>query len=113
MASTESPLRSLVTTTLSNHRSPYIRREKLISRLKEIFGRKIEVEFSQERYSFQAPRVVEEDEVAADSFFLAPLVLIIIAFSCVQSRRRTGLDMAVTLQRRPVVPGDVRQAKLK
>jgi len=51
MSSPDAHLRSLVTTTLSENLSPYIRREKLISRLKEIFGQKIEVEVSTRRTS--------------------------------------------------------------
>lgn len=46
MSSTGTYFGSSVTTTLSADLSSYIRREKLISRLREIFGRKIEVEVS-------------------------------------------------------------------
>jgi len=50
---------------------------------------------------------------SADALTLTPLVFMIFALSYVKSRRRMGLDMAVTLQRCHVVTGDVRQAELK
>lgn len=50
---------------------------------------------------------------SADALLLAPLVFIFFALPCVKSRRRMGLNMAVTLQRCHVVTGDARQAELK
>ncbi|KAJ6132703.1 hypothetical protein N7471_007918 [Penicillium samsonianum] len=58
------PRTGSVSTTLREGISGYISRSRLESRLYEIFGRNIEVVYFCGRISFQAPREVEEHEIA-------------------------------------------------